>query len=134
SLRLTGSYNEKLQNEGDFYNNIIFTSNRSAIRNNASLETLKNYIVDLGFYHNDFFNLSQYYFGLNYMKNQNSYISKLEINDLFTSNTRELSDAGFDNFSLYGGMDKYVRFIKSNVRLNVSYGINSYKNSINSSE
>jgi len=134
NFQLLGNYNEDTVNESYLFEDVIFTSNRNSLNNIASLETLKRYGLDLRFNHNDFFNLFQFYAGVNYLNNINNYLTSVTIDELLISNTRTLFDASFENASVNTGLDAYVNFIKSNVRLNFSYGVNSYKNVVNNSQ
>lgn len=134
NIRLKSIYKERLINEGALFENVIFTSNRNIQSNIANLVTLKNYSIDLSYNHNDFFNLFQFYSAINYTKNINNYFSTIDIDDLFVVNRRELLNLSFDNLSLNSGLDRYVNFLKSNLKLNLSYGRNTYKNIINNSE
>lgn len=131
SLRFTASYNERLINENYLFENQIVTSNIQSVRNDVSLDGLRSIALDVGFYHNDFNKLFQYYLGINYLSNQNSYMSNLGFNEIFNIDLRKLYGVGNDNYSLYAGLDRYARFIKSNVKINTSVGINSYQNTIN---
>jgi hypothetical protein len=134
NFRLLGSYRERLVNESLLYENVIFTSSRGGQSNISGLETIKNYSLDLSYNHNDFFNLFQFSSGINYTQNLNSFFNIFNIDNLFVINKRELLNLGFDDLSVRTNLDRYVSFLKSNIKLNLSYGRNTYKNRINDSE
>jgi len=134
SLTLMGRYDEKPVTENRLFEEIIFTSNRNAQKNVATLAPLKSYDLDLRYNHNDFFNLFQFETALNYSINKNSYFNIVDIHGLFTVNSNILVDDGSESINFYSNVDKYVGFLKSNVRFNISYNHSTYKNRINDSE
>lgn len=134
NINLYSGYDEKNIDIEYLYGNTIFTSNRSAIRNNIKLETLKSYIAKIAYNHNDFFNLLQFNVSVNYLRNKNNFLSTVTFNNLFFENNRNLSDVNFDNAFLNLSFDKYINYIKSNVKLIGSFSINSYKNEVDNSQ
>lgn len=134
NINLYSGYDEKNIDIEYLYGNTIFTSNRSAIRNNIELETLKSYIAKISYNHNDFFNLLQFNLSVNYLRNKNNFFSKVTFNNLFFESNRNLSDLNFDNTFLNLSFDKYINYIKSNVKLVGSFSINSYKNEVDNSQ
>lgn len=134
NINLYSGYDEKNIDIEYLYGNTIFTSNRSAIRNNIELETLKSYIAKISYNHNDFFNLLQFNVSVNYLRNKNNFFSKVTFNNLFFESNRNLSDLNFDNTFLNLSFDKYINYIKSNVKLVGSFSINSYKNEVDNSQ
>lgn len=134
NINLYSGYDEKNIDIEYLYGNTIFTSNRSAIRNNIELETLKSYIAKISYNHNDFFNLLQFNVSVNYLRNKNNFFSKVTFNNLFFESNRNLSDLNFDNTFLNLSFDKYINYIKSNVKLIGSFSINSYKNEVDNSQ
>lgn len=133
-ITLRGYYIEKVPTENRLFENAIFTSNRTAQKNLATLIPLKSYDFDLSYNYNDFFNLFQFNAGINYSINKNNYFDRIVIDSLFTLSSHQLYAEGSNNIGLNSNVDKYVGFLKSNVRLNLSYDIGTYKNIINDSE
>ncbi len=134
NIALRARYDEKQVSEDHLYEEVIFTSNRGARKNTATLAPLKSYDFELQYNYNDFFNLFQFHTGINYSLNKNNYYDNIEINSLFTYNSIKMFDDGSKNFGANANIDKYVGFLKSNIKFNLSYNLGSYKNIINDSE
>ena len=134
SIGFIGNYTERNTSERYLFENPIFTSNRTALKNLPSLKTIKSLTTDIKYYYNEFSDLFQFNLGATYMTNYNNFFSQIDIDNQFVINAREVRDVNFDTFSLGAGLDKYAAFIKSNVRLNASYGINFFENIVNNSE
>jgi hypothetical protein len=133
NITFMARYDEKLLTENRLYEGVIFTSNRVAQKNTASLTPLKSYNFDLSYNYNDFFNLLQFSTVINYSVNKNNYFDQIEIDSLFTLNSNRLFDESSRDMGLSANIDKYIGFLKSNVRLNVSYNIGTFRNIINNS-
>lgn len=134
NINLMGRYHEKSVSENRLFEEVIFTSNRGTQKNIATLMPLKSYELDLRYNHNDFFNLTQFNTGINYSVNKNNYFDRIEIDSLFTLNSNKLYDESSNTIKLYTNIDKYVGFLKSNIRFNLSYDLGTYRNIINTSE
>lgn len=130
NLNFLGVYNEKTLDLNNIYKNTIFTSNKNAVNNVIDLKTIKSYNAKLIYNRNDFFNLSQISFGLNLLRQRNNFISNISFENLYIENTKKLTNLNYDTAFLNLNFDKYLSIIKSNVKLNLAYGINSYKNVI----
>ncbi len=134
SLRLFGSYNQEILGIENYFENIIFTSNTNSLKNNQSFETLDSQNISLTYNYNDFFNLFQFYSGISYNYNPNNFFYDYTITSSFTENTRTLLDLDATSYSINGGVDTFINFLNSNVKLNTAYSINKYKNRINNAE
>ncbi|WP_151893487.1 hypothetical protein [Patiriisocius marinistellae] len=134
SIDFNANYIEKSTNELYLFENPIFTSNRFAIKNKPSLENIKSLTTDIMFHYNNFVDLFQFNLGASYVTNYNNFFSLIDIDNQFIVNTREVRGISFDTFLIVTGLDKYASFMKSNVRLNVSYGINFFENIVDNSD
>ncbi len=134
NLSFSGRYNEMNPTVNRLYEKMIFTSNRTSQANVANLDPLKNYIFNLSYNYNDLFNLFQFNAGINYTVNKNTYFSLLDIQDVYIVSSNVLFDEGSENLSLHSNIDKYVGFLKSNVRFNLSYTHGTVKNIVNNSD
>lgn len=130
NINLVGGYYEKTLDVDNLYTNTIFTSNLNAANNVVNLETIKSYSAKLGYNKNDFYNLFQLNFGLNLLRQRNNFISNISFNDLYIQSTKNLVDVNFDTAFLSLNLEKYLNLIKSNFKINATYGINTYKNVI----
>lgn len=134
SITFRGHYIEKMPTENRLFEDVIFTSNRTAQKNLATLVPLKSYDFDLSYNYNDFFNLFQFRAGMKYSINKNNYFDSIDIDSLFIVSSHKLFDESSNNMGLSADVDKYVGFLKSNVRLNLSYDIGTFRNILNDSE
>ena len=134
SLSFTSKYNQEFLGVNNFYVNPIFNSITSATQNSVNQNTLNRYNARLLYRYYDFFNLFQYSLGVSYSKNLNGINSNTDINGPFTTSTRILNDLSSSSISLSSNLDTYVRFLKSNIKINYSFNNNRYNNFINNSE
>lgn len=134
SIRLSGNYKENPIDVNRLFSNIVFTSVSNSITNTTNLETLKGYTTSLEYSYYDFFNLFQFRSGISYSVRTNNFLSRFEINDFLVTTNRLLSDVDFKTISINSSVDTYLNFFKSNLKVNVVYGINDFSNLINDSD
>jgi len=134
SIQLSGNYKERPITIHRLFSNTIFTSVSGSITNTPELETLKSYSTSLEYSYYDFFNLFQFRSGISYSLRPNNFLSRFEINDFLISTNRLLTNKNFDTVSINSSVDTYINFLKSNLRVNTLYGINTFSNFINDSD
>ncbi len=133
SFGFTASYDEKAIELRNIYSDRIFTTNQIAINNKFELETLKFYSSNISYNYSDFFNLFLFNVNLFYLRQLNTFSSKISISDLVIESTNILQNADFENFSLNFNFDNYVNFLKSNLRINITQSLSKYNNILNDS-
>lgn len=131
---ISGSYNQRQNNESTLFSNPINTSNRNVSSYIPRLQTLNSYFLKTNYFYNDYFNITFFSAGITYQNNLNNFITDYRFEGASLNNIRQLLDIKTESFSSYIRLERYVGLIKSNVKLNLDYSINNFNNFINESE
>lgn len=120
--------------ERRLYNEFILVSNRSMQNNTLSFEASKRESAGLGYSYNNLYDEFRAGINLNYSKNDGGYMSNHLITEDVSYRTYYYSDKGSSSYSGSANISKFVAWLRSDIRLNTSYSISEYFNSVNSDE
>ncbi|WP_299255054.1 hypothetical protein [uncultured Aquimarina sp.] len=133
-LNFSGNYEQITPEENYLFSNGVLTNNRTIQNNSLSLELQKNQSYNLAYRLNDLFNNIEATAIVGYSRNENSYLSNLEINPNYTSITFFQSPINLDSWFINGSIERYLRFMQTTFKLSSSYAISEFKNLVNQSE
>lgn len=130
----TGEYTQKTPQENFLFVNKVVTGNRSVNNNVLSLHLEEEQKYTASYKLNDLFKNIETNFYINYKIRKNVLLSNIEINPNFVSTTYFRSPVAIDDWFFIGSVKRYVRFLRTTIKLSSRYSISNFKNTINQSE
>ena len=133
-LKLAGSYEQQTPKETFLFPNNIIINNRSVKKNRVSLDTekLQNYSLSYGL--NDLAKNIEIDLIAKYSNKKNSFLPNINVNSNFTEITYFQSPINLDDYLFSFSVERYFRFLRTNLLHSSSYTISNFKNIVNQSE
>lgn len=128
------SFNQIAPQVTNLFEGIVQTDFGSFRNNEANMQFLKthNYTIKLNY--NDSYYFTNLSLGLNFNQRQNNYFYKSLINQYYTIATAFLLNTGNQDYGINFSGQKFIYFLRTDLKINSNYSISFDKNIVNNSE